>query len=615
MKSLSKSGLFLTFAASCSIAISSLWASASIAQTAPSIRPSGGVSQNAPLQVRPRTPESEEIYLRAGELPEVTMTSSVMFRILASEFSAQRGVFLPAGKTMLDLAREVGDVRLAKRSLEFYLAGGNLAGALDASRVWVRLAPDNAEAASTEMALAAAAGQTSGLATALRKQIDAAQDKKGAIANALSVLSRMPDRREALVILDQAINESTAKNMLAAHLALADVAQGAGDEKRAVAEAKAGLAVSPRSEDAAMRVFEYGLGVDADQAVRDARNFISAHPGARRVRLLLTGYLADKQQFDAALAELASMLKRSPEDFDLMYMQAQVLYRAKRLDQAQAMLEQFVSVQTQRMNANPAGATDAAAALAEAYSLLARIAQDQGRLDDAFKYLSQIEDPAARHPARIRQAFIRLKQNRFDDALAIIDSAGPETDEEYQANVLSAAQVLRDANRIDEAIRRLRVADNKQPDSVEIKYELAMLYERQNKIKDAERLLREIIALDPGHAHAHNALGYSLADRNQRLPEALKLIQRAHEILPKDPFIMDSLGWVKFRMGDRKAAIEYLTKAYAIRPEADIGAHLGEVYWVQGDREQALKYFKEASSKDPKNPTLIETLKRLGVKI
>lgn len=615
MKSLSKSGLFLTFAASCSIAISSLWASASIAQTAPSIRPSGGVSQNAPLQVRPRTPESEEIYLRAGELPEVTMTSSVMFRILASEFSAQRGVFLPAGKTMLDLAREVGDVRLAKRSLEFYLAGGNLAGALDASRVWVRLAPDNAEAASTEMALAAAAGQTSGLATALRKQIDAAQDKKGAIANALSVLSRMPDRREALVILDQAINESTAKNMLAAHLALADVAQGAGDEKRAVAEAKAGLAVSPRSEDAAMRVFEYGLGVDADQAVRDARNFISAHPGARRVRLLLTGYLADKQQFDAALAELASMLKRSPEDFDLMYMQAQVLYRAKRLDQAQAMLEQFVSVQTQRMNANPAGATDAAAALAEAYSLLARIAQDQGRLDDAFKYLSQIEDPAARHPARIRQAFIRVKQNRFDDALAIIDSAGPETDEEYQANVLSAAQVLRDSNRIDEAIRRLRVADNKQPDSVEIKYELAMLYERQNKIKDAERLLREIIALDPGHAHAHNALGYSLADRNQRLPEALKLIQRAHEILPKDPFIMDSLGWVKFRMGDRKAAIEYLTKAYAIRPEADIGAHLGEVYWVQGDREEALKYFREASSKDPKNPTLIETLKRLGVKI
>lgn len=615
MKSLSKSGLFLAVAAGCSVVALSLWAPISVAQTPLVQRSTKDVSQNGSIQVKPRAPESEEIYLRPGELPEVTMTSNVMYRILASEFSAQKGNFLPAGKTLLDLAREVGDVRLAKRSLEFYLAGGNLAGALEASRVWAKLAPDNAEAISTEMALSAAAGQTNGLATALRKQIDAAKDKKGAIANAMSVLSRMQDRREALKVLDQAINESNAKNTLSAHLALADVAQSAGDYARAVKEAKAGLMVSPRSEDAAMRVFEYGLAVDADQAVQDIKIFISAHPGARRVRLLLAGYLADKKQFDAAIAELSSMLKRSPEDFDLIYMQAQVLYRAKRMSDAQAMLDQFISVQTQRQNANPAGSTDASAALSEAYSLQARIAEEQGRLDDAFRYLAQVEDPAARHPARLRQAFIRAKQNKIDDAIAIVDSAGPETDEEYQANVLSAAQILRDANRIDEAIRRLRVADNKQPDSVEIKYELAMLYERQNKIKDAERLLREIIAIDPNHAHAHNALGYSLADRNQKLPEALKLIQRAHDLLPNDPFIMDSLGWVKFRMGDKKSAIEYLTKAYAIRPEADIGAHLGEVYWAQGDREQALKYFKQASAKDAKNPTLIETLKRLGVKI
>lgn len=615
MKSLSISGLFLTIAASCSFVALSLWAPISVAQTAPVKGSPKDVSQNAPLPVKPRVPESEEIRLIPGEPPEVTMTSNVMFKILASEFSAQRGVFLPAGKTMLDLAREVGDARLAKRSLEFFLAGGNLAGALEASRTWLRISPDNAEAASTEMALSAAAGQTTGLATALRKQIDAAKDKKGAIANAVSVLSRMPDRREALTIFEQAVNESTAKNLPIARLALADMAQAAGDYKRAHAESKTALALMPASEEAAMRVFEYGLAVDSEQAIRDARSYALAHPGSRRLRLLLTSYLTDRRQYDAAIAELVSMLKRSPEDFDLIYMQAQVSYRAKRLDQAQALLDQFITVQTQRQDANPVGATDASAALAEAYSLLARIAEDQGRLDDAYGYLSRVEDAAARHPARLRQAFIRVKQNKVDEAIAIIDSAGPETDEEYQANVLSAAQVLRDANRVDEAIKRLRVADNKQPDSIEIKYELAMLYERQNKLKDAERVLREIIALDPGHAHAHNALGYSLADRNQRLPEALKLIQRAHEILPQDPFIMDSMGWVKFRMGDKKAAIEYLSKAYGIRPEADIGAHLGEVYWSQGDREQAMKYFKEASAKDAKNPTLIETLKRLGVKI
>ncbi len=615
MKSLSISGLFLTLVANCSFVGLSLWGTDSIAQTAPVKGWSKGVSQNAPLVVQPRVPEFEEIRLISGEPPEVTMTSSVMFKILLSEFSAERGVFLPAGKTMLEMAREVGDARLAKRSIEFFLAGGNLAGALEASRVWLRIAPDNAEAVSAEVALSAAAGQTTGLATAFRKQIDAAKDKKSAVVNVVTVLSRMPDRRAALTIFEQAVNESTVKYLPAARLALADMAQAAGDDQRAHAESKTALALMPDSEEAAMRVFEYGLAVDAEQAIRDARSYALAHPSARRLRLLLTSYLTDSRQYDAALEELVAMVKRSPEDFDLIFMQAQVAYRAKRFDRAQALLEQFVTVQAQRQDANPAGATDASAALAEAYSLQARIAEDQGRLDDAYRYLSRVDDPGARHPARMRQALIRVKQNKVDEAIAIIDRADPQTDEEYQINVTGAAQILRNANRLDDAIKRLSLADYKYPDSIDIKYKLAMLYEKQNKIKDAERLLREVMALDPGHAHAYNALGYALADRHQRLPEALKLIQRAHEMLPQDPFIMDSLGWVKYRMGDKKVALEYLVKAYGIRPEADIATHLGEVYWSQGDREQAMKFFKEASDQDAKNPTLLETLKRLGVKL
>jgi tetratricopeptide (TPR) repeat protein len=124
-----------------------------------------------------------------------------------------------------------------------------------------------------------------------------------------------------------------------------------------------------------------------------------------------------------------------------------------------------------------------------------------------------------------------------------------------------------------------------------------------------------VIALDSGHAHSYNALGYALADRNQRLPEALRLITRALEISPQDPFIMDSMGWVKYRLGDRAAAIDYLSKAYSKRPETDIAAHLGEVLWVQGQRDEALKVFREGASREPKNPVLLETVRRLGVKL
>jgi tetratricopeptide (TPR) repeat protein len=572
-------------------------------------------SQHSPLEVRPRVPESAEIHLRAGQLPDVTLTSSLIYRILAAEIAAQRGSFLSAGKTMLDLAREVGDYRLARRALEFYLGGGNLPGALESARVWLRITPDDAEAVTTEMALAAASGQTSGLATALRKQIDAAKDKNVGIAQAVHVLNRMPDKRNALSILSTAIAESAASNTLAAHLALADMANAAVDRERALQEARRALGVAPRSEDAAMRVFEYGLGVDPAAALRDAVGFTAAHPQARRLRLMMVSHMTDLRQYDAAMNELQSMAKRAPEDFDLLFIQAQVAYRAKNLDQARGFLEQFITVQTQRQRGSAAGATDAPSALAEAYQLFAQIADEQGKLDEAVSLLAKIEDPSMRYSARIKQAMIRARQNRVDEALALIDSGIPQSDDERILGFSAGAQILRDADRLGDAIKRMSAADKALPDTVEIKYELAMLYERDNKMRDAERLLREVIAIDPGHAHAHNALGYSLADRNQRLPEALELITRALSLAPKDPFILDSMGWVKFRMGDNQAALEYLEQAYAKRPEADIAAHLAEVLWRLGRRDEAQKYLKEGAQREPKNSTLIDTAKRLGVRL
>ncbi|MCJ9714278.1 tetratricopeptide repeat protein, partial [Bordetella hinzii] len=199
--------------------------------------------------------------------------------------------------------------------------------------------------------------------------------------------------------------------------------------------------------------------------------------------------------------------------------------------------------------------------------LLSRIAEDQGRYDEAIAELGRVDDPSMRYAAHMRQATLRARQGRIDDALALVDAAGPQDDEERTLGVLTKAQILRDADRLDQAIALLAKADQALPDTVEIKYELAMLYERKGQIDLLEKLLRQVIALDPEHAHAYNALGYTLADRNQRLPEALDLITQALELSPDDPFILDSMGWVKFRMGDLPAAAEYLKRSYAKRPE------------------------------------------------
>lgn len=610
MKSLFKSFFSLIATAALIGGAASSWAPRAFAQSGPA----KGIGQSAQLQIKPRQPESEVIRLRSGQLPEVTLTSTILYRILASEIAAQRGSFLPAGKTMLELSRELGDYRLARRALEFYLAGGNLPGALESSRVWLRLMPDDPEASSTEMALAAASGQTSGLAAALRKQIDGATDKSAAIGQAFAVLSRMPDKRAALRILSTAIGDSNARHLASGHMALADMARAAGDNERALEESRLALAAAPRSEDAAMRVFEYGLSVDPERALRDATEFAALQPNARRLRVILASHLADRGQFDAAMAELTSMIKRTPEDFDLLFMQAQVAYRAGRLDQARSFLDQFVAVQSQRLRASAAaGATDAPAALAEAYQLLSKIAEEQGQLDEAVNLLAKIDDPSLRYTSRIRQALIRAKQKRVDEALALIDSANAQTDEEVIMGVSAGAQILRDAGRLPDAIKRMQNLDQRMPDTIAVKYELAMLHERADQMRETERLLRQVIALDPGHAHAHNALGYSLADRNQRLSEALALITRALEISPRDPFILDSMGWVKYRMGNYQEAVNYLRRAYERRPEAEIAAHLGEALWKLGDQNEAKKIWAEGVSKDASNTTLQETLKRFGV--
>ncbi|OZI50531.1 tetratricopeptide repeat protein [Bordetella genomosp. 4] len=566
------------------------------------------------MGTQPRAPETQVIRLRPGQLPYVSLTGDIFFRIMASEIAAQRGMYDTAATTLLGLSQETGDPRLARRALEFQLAGGNLPGALAAARTWSSQAPRDLEASSTELALAAANGETTGLSAALRNRIDASPNKPAAIAQALGVLSRLNDRRLALRILNESFSPEVRK-LPEAHLALADVAQAAGEDARAVAESRAALRADPNSEAAAQRVLEYGARVDPVRAESEARAFLAKHPDARKLHLSLAGLMADRGNYDGALTELQLMSRRAPEDFDLLYLQAQLAYKADRKDQARALLQEYLDVQNQRQEAIAEGATDAGAAEADARVLLSRIAEDQGQYDEAISQLGQIDDPALRYSAQMRQAGLRAKQGRVNEALTMVDAAQPNDEDDQIQGVLTKAQILRDADRIDEAVKVLEAANQAQPDTIEIKYELAMMYERQGRYKELETQLRQVIALDPDHAHSYNALGYTLADRNERLPEALDLITQALELLPDNPFVLDSMGWVKFRMGDSQAAADYLSRAYAQQPEPDIAAHWAEVLWAQGQRAKATELLQSGFKKDPKNRTVLDTAKRLGVKL
>jgi tetratricopeptide (TPR) repeat protein len=262
---------------------------------------------------------------------------------------------------------------------------------------------------------------------------------------------------------------------------------------------------------------------------------------------------------------------------------------------------------------NPASRADQG--LAQAWLMLAQVAEQRGDFPAAERWLSRIDDPQRALQVQARRALLMARQGQVDEALASLRRVPERSPDDAKAKLLAEAQLLRDIKHWQQAFDAYAAVNQRFPDDTDVLYEQAMVAEKIDRLDELERLLRRVIELKPDHGHAHNALGYSLADRGQRLPEARTLIQRALELMPGDPFITDSLGWVEFRLGNHDEALRLLRAAWATRPDTEIGAHLGEVLWAAGQRDEARRIWRQALSRDSANEVLRETLARLQVSL
>ncbi|CAM5781042.1 tetratricopeptide repeat protein [Castellaniella caeni] len=556
----------------------------------------------------------ETIRLRPGEPPAVTLTPELLYRILVAELSAQQGQYDDAAQELLSLARDTLDPRLAHQAFQVAMSGRNLALALQTAREWAKLDPGNPEAVAASLALSASSGQTDGLAKTLARRIESADDKDQAIIQAVAIVSKMTDKRLALDVLDKAL-AGVAKTSALAHLALSDAAWAAGEPRRAIDEAYKAQARDPDSTDAAQRILEYGLRVEPRQAIRDTYGFLANHPNQRPLQLLLVSRLTGQGQFDEALRLLGQMRKQTPEDFDLLYTEAEVNARAGRYDAAKALLAEYISIEQQRRKTVADGASNAQADVSDARLLLVQIAERQNDLKEAIRQLQRIDEPTLKFQALTHEAVLYGKLGDLARARATLDAIKPVDRRERVVVRLTLASIYRDAGRTDQAIDLLKAADLDMPDTAEIKYELGMLLQQQGKKAEFEALMRRVIQLDPDNANAYNSLGYTFVEDNRQLPEARDLLERALDLDPDNPYILDSVGWYLFRTHDYQGALEYLRRSYDQLPAADVAAHLGETLWMLKRREEARRIWAEGLKADPANATLLDTLKRLQVKL
>ncbi|HEX8988667.1 MAG TPA: tetratricopeptide repeat protein [Rhodocyclaceae bacterium] len=528
-------------------------------------------------------------------LPNISLTPHLLHEFLVAEIAAQRGQTALAVGSYLDMARSTRDPRVAKRAAEIALFGRRYDAALEAARIWTETEPESQQARQMLAGLLAAAGRNDELSVQIGKMLAAAGKDVGP---ALLRLNRVFARSADKVAVHKLIDQVTAPylGIAEAHFARAIAAYEAQDLIAARQEIDRALSLRPDWEQAAL--VRAQLAPHDPQTLEDLGRFVAANPKAKDARLAYARALVSAKRYEDARSEFSKLLADNPNNGDVIYAVAVLSLQLNDRSLAEANLKRLVELGY--------GEADSARLY------LGQIAEERKAWDEAIGWYGQVQGGEQFIAAQLRLAGVLAQTGRLDEARKRLHEAQANSSgsRERAQLVIGEAQLLRDAGRNQDAYAVLEAGLATQPEQPELLYEAALAAEKIGRPEVLERDLRLLIKLKPDNAHAYNALGYSLADRGQRLDEAQQLIDKALELSPDDPFILDSKGWVLYRKGDSAAALEILKKAFAIRPDPEIAAHVGEVLWVLGRRDEAEKAWGEAAKASPDNEALAATIKR-----
>lgn len=536
-------------------------------------------------------------------LPQVELSEEILFKVLSSEIAFQRGQWQAAYITLISTAQQTRDPRLAKRAAEIAVAARAPNEALAAVRLWAELAPQSDEALQNYLGLIIVTDNLGEIKPILEQRL--ALSTPQARGPLLLQMQRYISRAQNKVAGFELLQQITAPydNLLETHLALAQGAAAAGDGERARKEADAALKIKPDSELAILTLAQ--VIPDSQQSMAVIKKYLETYPKSREVRVAYARGLVEQKQYEAARLQFEQLLKEDPNDLATLFAVGLLNAQTGHPAQAENFLSRFVTLL--------AAEQDDERDPTQALLVLSQLAEERNDTATAIKWLEQVEPGEAYLPAQIRRAQLTAKTGDINGARALLKQIEANGESEETRLVLAESQLLRDAGLSQESYDVLVAGLQRFPNNVDILYDHAMAAEKLDLLGPMESSLRKIIRIAPDNQHAYNALGYSLADRNIRLPEAYELISKAVSMAPQDPFINDSLGWVQFRMGNAAQAEQTLNQAYAMRPDTEIGMHLGEVLWSEGKQEQARAIWRKALENEPNNEALKSTLVRLQV--
>ena len=515
---------------------------------------------------------------------------------LLSEFGGMRGYLPQAAEDYYDLALETGDIGIIRRAVEFASASGNNEALMQLAELWLQQEPDALDPhlivgyELLEQALYVRAMPHLDQVLTLGGNVDFTamsartfsldNRQRDIIANELeSMLTRHPDEATLYYALAQIYDQSGNTEGARAMLYVATERFGS----------------NPRTALIEAQLLQNAGQADAAQALLGEA--VAQYPRHRLLRYSYAQILVQNQNLREAAVHFTELLRLAPGDLETLYSLALINLELEEYDEAEEQLRTLL---------------DAGHRGNEAHFYLAVILESRDQLAEALFHYQQIgprSNAFLSAQRQIMQLFVALGQ--FSEATTWRQQLATENPGLGPILPALEAEALINADHADRAATVLDEALDRYPDNIDLLFARTLLSEQQDNMQQAERDLRHIIRLEPDNARALNHLGYALTVRTNRYEEALALIQRAIEIMPDDPAIIDSLGWVQYKLGRLDEALSNLRAAYAAFPDAEVAAHLGEVLWAMNERNQALEIWRAALEQQPDSEHIRETMKRL----
>jgi tetratricopeptide (TPR) repeat protein len=531
----------------------------------------------------------------APTYPRMELTEQLLYTFLMADIAAQRGRSDLAAEAFAKLARVTRDARIARRAAQLAYESQQMEQALELLKLWQELEPKAVMPKQMLVTVLMGGGKLEEARPYLSELLAADSKNAGHLFEQVYPLfGRYPDKLAVYKMLLELAKPY--RKGAETHWVLAQAAEAASLHDEALRELRQVRALRPQWEWPVLLEVRILQVKTPEQALAVEKKFLDEYPDAKEVRLSYARLLLEQKQYQESRVQFQEMLKQQPENAEVAFAIALLSIQVGEFDRAEKELKQTLAT----------GKKDGATV----HYYLAQLHEAKKNEAAALEEYQQVKGGEYAFSARMRMAYLLNKVNKLNEAREVLHQTETRNNQQRSQLILTEGQILRDAKQYDAAFKVISAGLEKLPNQPELLYEAAMLADKQGKLVTVEEMLRRLIQVAPDYAHAYNALGYALLERNVRLEEAMELVEKAYQLDPEDAAIMDSMGWGYYLQGKLEKSLEFMRRAYATYPDPEVAAHLGEVLWKKGQKDEAKLTWQENLNKNPDSAALKAVMKK-----